>query len=67
MNMDKDKEYSISISMTPAFHDNEEEPYFWVILLHSEHGISNSGCCGWAKTHELAWEKALKSYNTNIK
>lgn len=65
--MDEFKEYSINVSMSPQYEENEEEPYMWVVFLHSMQGITHTGYSGWAKTPSLAWETALISYDINIK
>lgn len=57
------KEYKLEINLTPHYHDNEDNPYFWVILQYTTNGWVNTGQCGWSKTPTEASVTALRSYN----
>lgn len=48
-----DKECVIQVGMTPHPWDNEDKPYFWVVLADG----CNEGF-GWSKTPEQAWKDA---------
>ena len=51
--------YKIEVSMTPAYHDCPNAPYFWCILRRKDNETmwSNYGH-GWARTPTEAWQKA---------
>lgn len=56
-------EYTIEVTMTPHYWDNETEPYFWSINYFDD--ITNewlSKISGWAKTPEDAWNIANLKY-----
>jgi hypothetical protein len=60
------KEYKIEVSLTPHPWDNEKEPYFWCILGLYDNSWVNTGDCGWAKTPEEAFNKAVESFKEEI-
>jgi hypothetical protein len=58
------KNIDIKVSFTPHPWNNKNEPYFWIIL-EGEISKCNAGC-GWAKTPQIAWEKANEYYKKYI-
>ena len=52
-----EKECAIKIGMNPHPWDNEDKPYYWVILVND----CNEGF-GWSKNPEQAWKDANEYY-----
>lgn len=61
----KISEFRVEVSMTPAYHDNKDAPYYWVLLGYAENW-SNWGC-GWAKTPEEAYQAGISWFEQNYK
>ena len=60
MRLKDDYRYEVRVSLTPSQHDNFDKPYFWAVVKTSNKtGESyNTGCFGWAKNPDNAWELA---------
>ncbi len=54
--------YKFEIMVTPNFHDNKKNPYFWAILQYVGDRWVNTGYCDWAKTPIEAFLKANTAY-----
>lgn len=56
------EEYIIEVILTPHYHDNKSEPYFWALLIDDECGNKYNCGSGWAVSPEEAYKQALDYY-----
>lgn len=57
-----EEEYKIEVLVTPHYHDNLKNPYFWCVLRWYNEGWCNTSGSGWAASPEEAFNKANKWY-----
>lgn len=56
-----DYEWKIDVGLTPHYHDNPKQPYYWCIFKYTNEWCNNG--FGWANSSGEAFAQALSYYN----